>query len=199
MERGILMSTPMVEAILDKRKTVTRRLTGLDEVNKNPDEWELIPFKHSNNEVYFRNKTKEIDWIIKSPYGLPKTNLYVRETWENHNGVVNFKAGGKGLLGDVWKPSIHLHKKHSRIWIREISTRVERLNDITESDALAEGIINARPFGFRYDLICQYETGVDAYMGLWEQLNGKESRELNPWCWRLEYEVLSTTGRPSYL
>lgn len=203
-EKGILMSTPMVEGTLDDRKTETRRLVkGIsEEVTDHQFGYTAFtPPGHISMRGYFTvdGERRFGEKFIKSPYGVVGDILYVRETWEEYHGGINYKAGRYGLLGDCWKPSLFLKKKDSRIWLKITSLGIERLHKITEEGAIAEGIIDARPFGFRYDLICQYETGVEAYKGLWNQINGKDSWEINPFVWVIKYKVLSKTGRPSDL
>lgn len=89
-----------------------------------------------------------------------------------------------------FKPSIHMPKAAARIWLQVVSVRVERLNDITEDDAKAEGVEKAYEV---YKENARYRLG---FMRIWEKLNGKESLNANPWVWAVTFKVLSTTGKP---
>ena len=102
-----------------------------------------------------------------------------------------------------WKPSIHMPKAAARIWLKVVNVRVERLHEITEQDAIAEG---AQCGIFRYGPnVCKGEYHLeinrhadytDGFKYVWHQINGRESWDANPWVWVVELEVLSTTGRP---
>jgi hypothetical protein len=106
-------------------------------------------------------------------------------------------------MGIKWKPSIHMPKDVCRIWLEVTNVRAERLHDITEEDARAEGI---REFT-KDDKLCKYglpdwnwqdmfRTAKQSFMQLWCMINGFESWNENPWVWVIEFKVLSTTGKP---
>lgn len=150
----ILFNTDMVRAIMDGRKTVTRRAVRWDQCQVYGmacvyGKW----LEYYNPE----DVPKElIDWyvkeIAKQPYH-PGDILYVRETWDSMAGsifgdlsadtVYFYKADGDfrpvGWRGN-WHPSIHMPKEAARIWLKVTDVRVERLRDITEEQALAEGV-----------------------------------------------------------
>ena len=194
-EHPILLSTPMVQAILEGRKTMTRRIV------KNVLALELKP-----------------EFTIKlCPYGQPGDVLWVREGFRVCDvGIYAYKANfSTEILNSkfnkgVWKPSIHMPKIAARIWLKIVKVRVERLNEISEVDAFKEGM---KPDGLRVecncskflphhggDLICDdgyFFTNRQAFQSLWQALNGTESWATNPWVWVIEFEVLSTTGKPS--
>jgi len=154
-EIPILFSTPMVQANLEGRKTMTRRMTGLEKINENPDDWQFewadfslkFPWcftqKLTVNEISLaeRNFNQE---RIKCPYGQPGDMLWVRESFQNilrekgkHENI--FKADPL-IWGGKWKPSIHMPKVAARIWLQVEEIRLERLNEIHYQDAIAEGI-----------------------------------------------------------
>ena len=101
-----------------------------------------------------------------------------------------------------WRPSIHLPKELSRIWLQIGEIRVERLNDITEDDAIDEGIgrifMPDEPIFYQH-----YGAGnidgttdpIESYQSLWNSINGSNSWDANPWVWVVKYKILSTTGR----
>lgn len=201
-ELPMLYSTPMVQAIIAGRKTVTRR-----SISTQPD-----------NEGYFEMKLKdgvlEIDYNqgdenprVKCPYGSKGDVLWVRETWAKvpasaycqSNGVLQmplddpsmvavFKAGWN-RSSPLWKPSIHMPKITARIWLQITNIKVERLHGITEADAIAEGV---EPFGFRIK-----NSAIRLFQQLWQSINGEESWNTNPWVWVISFKVLSTTGKPA--
>ncbi|HET8885568.1 MAG TPA: hypothetical protein VFM70_04355 [Salinimicrobium sp.] len=82
-----------------------------------------------------------------------------------------------------WKPSIFMPKVAPRIFLEVTNVRVERLQDISEDDAIAEGITDAAPLGFRYNGFSQFETAKLAFKHLWQSINGEESWKSNPWVW----------------
>ena len=197
-ERPILFSAPMVRAILDGRKTVTRR-----PVKGSALKWleEFVPefVALSANEL--------------CPFGQIGDRLYVRETFNRTNpggaeGVFYYRAdgefpksigGGKFTDAESWKPSIHMPREASRILLEITDVRVERLQDISEGQAQAEGIVGV---AFRPDdgwPICTgYMVGPDdgktglettaakAFAGLWKSTGG--DWDANPWVWVVEFK-----------
>lgn len=226
-ELPILYSTPMVQAKLAGRKTVTRRLRGLHFMNKHPDRWRVEQLENGLfrfSSLIFKERTKQgikNSYIDKaSPYGVAGDVLYGRETWQksnDHNGEFShyiYQADNDPLHAHrKWKPSIHMPKVTARIWERVVNVRVERLHDITEEDAMSEGVISKYVQFDRHDCVEELiwfsvpgfddpgtgVSAVDMYSQLWESMNGPGSWEANPWVWRIETEVLSTTGKPEIL
>lgn len=116
--KPILFNTEMVRAILDGRKTCTRRI--------------MKPQLTAHYGTQY----------VKPPYG-PGDILYVRETWKKApNGYYYYEDWQRNDIADVtkWKPSIHMPKEAARIWLKVTDVRVERLQKITEDGAKAEGI-----------------------------------------------------------
>lgn len=192
----MLFSTEMVKAILGGSKTMTRRMTGLQEINENPDQWKLfgleegitITWKALTIGAGFESNTKK-GWI-PCPYGRPGDMLWVRETFGFPLRQLTYKASWKvDEYGTEprWKPSIHMPKDAARIWLEITDIGVERLQNITESDAKAEGV-EWEPFSYK-----------DGFMTLWQSINGHDSWSANPWVWVVSFKVLSTTGRPAIL
>jgi hypothetical protein len=163
-EIPILYSTTMVEAIIEERKTKTRRCKGLNKINESPSACKLDTLTISKDTgILWARFVKEKDgkeehaWLIKCPYGKPGDLLYVRETWQHTKSAINlslddensgyiYKASQNGRdwasnMDDwTWKPGIHLPKEGSRIWLEITDVGVERLQDISEEDAKSEGI-----------------------------------------------------------
>lgn len=224
--RPILMSAPMVRALLDGRKSQTRRVIGSvygRQVEYLKDEGPVEFSRHFNDPMAwgFRNLDDGADaplgvWADLCPYGVKGDLLWVRESWAYVGtcdpGYLTYKATYPHCLptdvqnvpedikkaGYRWTPSIHMPRKHSRLTLEIISARAERLNEISETDAIAEG---CRPFfdkdspetlyGPNGDGIemAPLKGPVDAYMQLWESINGTGSWENNPWVWAIEFKI----------
>ena len=174
-ERPILFSAPMVRAILEGRKTQTRRLV------------KLRPGQEIEHGAVFSARDP---FLMLSPYGSPGDRLWVRETFHgggNGGAEVAFKADYL-IARDVkrWTPAIHMPRRLSRITLEVTGVRVERLQDISEEDARAEGIDAVR-----------VQTGPAALAGrpwatefcaLWDSLNAKRAPwASNPWVWVVEF------------
>jgi hypothetical protein len=241
-ELPILMSTPMVIATIEDRKTMTRRMKGLEDINLNPDNWVHDGWgwkdAEGNSSFLFGTKNGESEQIIKLPWNVGDI-LWVRESFApGYEGVLDdkemkywtFKVDGDQIYsnGDYakipckpntesatkWKPSIHMPKIASRIWLEVTDVRVERIQDITEEDAIAEGVMMIKSelcFGYKdyvgtgskiagMNVIASVvDTARESFESLWEVINGQESWQLNVWVWCVSFKVLSTTGRPELL
>ncbi|EPA2391887.1 TPA: hypothetical protein ACRMT2_001629 [Pseudomonas aeruginosa] len=192
-ERPILFNDQMVRAILEGRKTVTRRV-----VKPQPDFLGSMvdpntPFKTLDAGLHAR---------ITCPYGEPGDRLWVRETWglqvRSYGGgageFIVYRAtnpdaiyckSSEGREYPVkWKPSIHMRRHSSRILLEITAVRVERLQDISNDQAIAEGI-DTHPMGF-YGNGCI--TAGGAFLELWESINGEGSWAANPWVWVIEFK-----------
>lgn len=202
-ERPILFSTPMVQAIHDGRKTQTRRANKLHDLTI--DEGSGYVF-YSKGRLQFdihRWKEQIIDYC---PYGDIGDILWVRESFRiiNHLGTGSpywYKAGACSMdLQDSdikWKPSIHMPKEAARIWLTIKSVRVERAQDISEADAIEEGI-ESDPIGdgvYKNYMFPEgqfrYLSAPDSFKSLWRSINGAESWNANPWVWVIEFERTS--------
>lgn len=210
-ERPILFSAPMVRAILEGRKTQTRRVVKP----------QCHPFGDmlTANEVAleFSSGTRS----VRCPYGQPGDRLWVKETympdpprdrtwcsvaWEDDkrlDGIperfqiskhVIFRASWDGIELGGWKPSIHMPRWASRITLEITGVRVERLNEISILDSHAEGVggtygetgISLGFPGLNHEW--DNKTAVEQYQWLWESINGPGSWDLNPWVWVVEFK-----------
>lgn len=175
-ERPILFSAPMVRAILEGRKTQTRRI-----VKPQPaGEW-AAPGKTA------------------CPYGRPGERLWVRETWSRAklypaSHELFYRADGECNGRQLslsyieregrWRPSIHMPRWASRIDLEITAVRVERLQEISVGDCCEEGA----PI---YDGDEGQTHAVQTwYRELWEQINGPGSWDLNPWVWVIEFKKI---------
>lgn len=137
---------------------------------------------------------EKLDWLVKQSekhidagYFTPNEKT---ERCEPNDKVIPFH------------PSIHLPKWASRIWLKVTGVRVERVQDISEVDAVKEGVYldaDVTPDGYTVHGMIHWPTAKEAFMALWEEINGKEGVDANPWVWAYEFEVLSTTGKPETL
>lgn len=195
----------MVKAILKGRKTQTRRHikgqpTGDDAIN--------LKDVFNHNPEYFYEICK---------YGKPGDLLWVREKFTPLPfDMVNQRTGlhfsyfadcdAESLeiakeYGFKWKPSIHMPKDAARIWLMIEDIRVERVQEISQIDAQAEGIepvtLHGESKWKRYDEGFCTEYPAISFKTLWISINGEESWKANPWVWVIQFRVLSTTGKPS--
>lgn len=133
MTKGILFNTEMVKAILEGRKTVTRRVIKRDL---------LLCCDFDTDGTICGCRDKDGDWYeIEdfAPYEIDDT-LYVRETWRYYKDGYMYKASCNENWDGLWKPSIHMPKEAARIWLKVTNVRVERLQDITPKQAGEEGV-----------------------------------------------------------
>ena len=194
-ETGLMFKAPLVRAILEGRKTQTRRIA---KPVRHPD----LGNVYSPGALVLEHEPQHV--INRAcPYGQPGDRIYVRETFSQHPewGQLAFRADGEefedadGWLWEPkWMPSIHMPKDLARIWLEVTGVRVERLQDISEADALAEG---AR---FELASIDSVRIGATAsflsgFRNIWESTGG--DWDANPWVWAIDFKVLSTTGRPA--
>ena len=171
-ETGLIFKAPMVRAILEGRKTQTRRVA---KPVKHPDLGNLytpgaLLREHEPQHVINR----------ACPYGQPGDRIYVRETFSRHPewGQLAFRADGEefedadGWLWEPkWMPSIHMPKDLARIWLEVTGVRVETLGIISHEDALAEGV-----------------SSIEEYKALWININGAWLPET--WVWVLDFKCL---------
>ena len=194
-ETGLMFKAPLVRAILEGRKTQTRRIA---KPVRHPD----LGNMYSPGALVLEHEPQHV--INRAcPYGKPGDRIYVRETFSQHPewGQLAFRADGEefedadGWLWEPkWMPSIHMPKELARIWLEVTGVRVERLQDISEADALAEG---AR---FELASIDSVRIGATAsflsgFRNIWESTGGDCTA--NPWVWVVDFKALSTTGRPA--
>lgn len=197
-ERPILFSGPMVQAIRAGTKTQTRRiikqqptkpLSGYVIYSTEPNCSERFHFSNGDDDAAGEYR--------KCPYGHPGDRLWVRESLHNENGLAVYNADGEiveytqGTYGR-WQwtrdslPSIHMPRKASRLTLEITGVRAERLHQISEADALAEGCDGKCPVGN----IQAWRDGPHVYhfAQLWEQINGTESWDSNPWVWVINFK-----------
>ena len=194
-ERPILFSGPMVRAILEGRKTQTRRILK----RKFPfGEIETTVTSLGGCPVHFPDGTWEYEWC---PYGLIGQHLWVRETWRTaqHPFPIGYpyeyRATAEADMTPVdgkWKPSIFMPRAASRITLEITNIRCEQLFAISESDAIAEGVEKCPDGSYKHygKTPGKYNFARFSYTSLWDQINGEGAWEQNPFVWVIEFKVL---------
>ena len=216
-ERPILFSAPMVRALLAGTKTQTRRIvkpqwpTDVVDVSERPALDHVLKCVVSGHSGEWEDE-HSLDEVRRCPYGQSGDQLWVKETHQILNprtdavlpakpqpGVCvlafaadersRFETHSGHLFDGPWRPSIFMPRWASRIQLEITGIRVERLNDISEADASAEGL------SFDTDRI-GYWSGTgdkwwnsarEAYADLWVSINGAGSWTVNPWAWVIEF------------
>lgn len=228
-ERPIIFNDEMVRAILDGRKTQTRRLIKLDHERgfQNP---------------VIRGKNGAVSSVscrlapTLCPLGQPGDRLWLRETWGvvshalddsgriidwqpdrpatsihempfgqgYYSGHAIYRTDGAFTWGDddgngehsCWHPSIHMPRAASRILLEITSVRVERLNDISQADAIAEGMPPSHPSIDQVSRQFGYpDFSRSVFAQLWQRLYGEESWQANPWVWVIEFKRIEDDAK----
>lgn len=223
-EIPILFSTDMVQAILAGRKTQTRRVVKPQPIDNTEIDGNFFEGNHKGYvkvdghpdwqrqfaAEFAKWKVGDVLWVRETFRRISKTMYQYKASYPNKEG----QAERQG-----WKPCIHMPKEAARIWLRVKSVRVERLQDIPTIDTLREGIERKGDKWFRsytpfhqneyqhlYDSIETREWTLSphvSFFSLWASINGYNGHKGvhafidNPWVWVIEFEVLSTTGKPN--
>lgn len=188
--KPILFNSEMVRAILDGRKTCTRRICKDANECTVPD----MEFYNADRRTYavhnFADKehTEQLSTAERTCPICTGDILYVRETWkEAPKGYYYYEDWQKDDIADVtkWKPSIHMPKEAARIWLKVTDVRVERLQEITEVQAQAEGCNSG--------LLTGACTARGQFEDLWNSTVKKSDLDrygwdASPWVWVIEFE-----------
>ncbi|HCI5777223.1 TPA: hypothetical protein NPN96_001465 [Klebsiella quasipneumoniae subsp. quasipneumoniae] len=209
-ERGMIFNGEMVRALLDGRKTQTRRIVkGTDSAVKFCKEWNI-----NGEEVFVVLGEKDhtgmnpVLGAISCPFGAVGNRIWVREAFRVHSRATDvatlvYKASernswteqthrvpvavcNKPATPEKWTPSLHMPRWASRILLEITDVRVERLNAINEHDAQAEGVAKLRGGFWKH-----YQPGwtqhqlsaSGSFVTLWKSIYGDESWNSNPWVW----------------
>lgn len=218
-EKPILMSGAMVRAILDGRKSQTRRIVKPQPVPHDFGEGGIKDaFVQPQTSPGFvavgATVIKPGDTAyVKLPYGQPGDRLWVKETWQeipDGGGTIVYRATDPDWESTdewKWRPSIFMKREYSRITLEITGVRVERLNEISEQDTMAEGLYRhtmkaSNGESFHYSHLTPRELfehsdvpcGTTARIGykiLWESINGPDSWSLNPYVWVISFRRIT--------
>lgn len=207
-EIPILMSTPMVQAIIEGRKTMTRRV--VKPLTPDVD----IVYSHGDHETGKHYRKSGVNGVaelgFRCPYGKPGDILWVRESWNWVDGFLGsgwyiFKASEEDSDQLRWKPSIHMPKEAARIWLEVTDVRIQRVQRITHKDAIAEGASDSLVYSEMklmtglgdWKIPSPFSGYQFGFLSLWCQINGCDSWLANPWVWVISFKVLSATGKPN--
>ncbi|HBR2172172.1 TPA: hypothetical protein L9N07_001283 [Klebsiella pneumoniae] len=190
-ERGMIFNGEMTRAILDGRKTQTRRPVKFPGHDKN------LGCELAGNELAGELSAGN---YLNSAFGKPGDRIWVRETWNKYGGLLTYRAD-HDWIDDMrketvctakWVPSIHMPRWASRILLEIIDVRVERLNAISEEDARAEGIIDGGCLNCGEPEPCGCANpepdATDAFAYLWQSIYGQENWNANPWVWVISFK-----------
>lgn len=221
--KPMLFNTEMVRSILDGRKTCTRRVVKphnpqrakLDDYRQGYGLWFSETTDGTADKWYIKDYSFSPCWIsdrnyikLCAPYH-PGDILYVRETFDElpvkpdgsssgRTTHLYYKADGdkrpNGWQGN-WHPSIHMPKEAARIFLRVTDVRVERLQEITITGLIQEGLI---PNGYlsQYSVMTESEEWFKKWMALWDSTIKPADRECygweaSPWVWVIEFKRIS--------
>ena len=172
-EKPILFKGEMVRAILADKKTQTRRIMKL----KMP--------KNAKKEV--GEDYSIVKYFVTCPYGKVGDRLWVRESFSAEYFNIFYKATEADPDKFKWKPSIHMPRTACRIILEVLNVRVERVQDITGDDAVAEGVPCTK-LGLTYEKnLCRAQ-----FADLWNSINLSRGYgwDTNPWVWVVEFKRL---------
>ncbi len=205
VEKPILFSALMVRALLQNRKTQTRRVVK-GWPNAGTNEWQLLGFH--GGVAAFRSSGERLE--LKCPVTVG-TRLWVRETWcqrmedgrflyEGETPLLWYAATTPGVVaGDddggiryrkdgseasPWKPSIHMARWASRITLEVVDVRLQRVQEITAEECIAEGL--------PADMPMSPDMWRESFAGLWDAINAKRGFgwHANPWVWAYTFKVV---------
>jgi len=186
LEKPILFNTAMVQAILEGKKTSTRRIFKK-------------PFEVHPNGMITKQRGNERLVPYEPPYHIGDT-IYVRETWLKADDGLHYKADEtfiskehREAFGYKWKPSIHMHKEAARLFIEVTDVRAERLNDMNEADAFNEGMSAILGENLNVDLLNKSKPAKAIFKCLWDSIYSKQGNgwEENPWVWVIEFKKIN--------
>lgn len=205
----ILFSGPMVRALLAGRKIMTRRIidnpiaNDCDVVHLVQDAEIVNPKSEDGHPLVLKGLCASFNdgvWVIPSKYGNVGDVLWVRETampaiYDGVDAGYIFKADQPDRKTRSWKPCIHMPKTACRIFLQITDIRVERLQDITDKDAVLEGIESDKK-GYFKDYMSELGSAGSmgpyaSFMTLWTSLNGPTAWDGNPWVWVLTFKRIN--------
>ncbi|MDP9037816.1 MAG: hypothetical protein M3O02_00915 [Acidobacteriota bacterium] len=214
-ERPILFNGPMVRAVLDGRKSQARRVVKWNNHAGVNLAFSRLEAEHMFNVMWgLYSRDGEARWQeranAKCPYGKSGDLLWVRETFGfdcmagadecAHKDCIHYRADvtdGRATESwkGHWKPATHMPRWASRITLEITEIRVQRLQEISEADAVAEGTrIDHMPIDVSR---MPYPTHIDCgrFAAAWESINGSGSWDANPWVWAVSFKLLADSSQ----
>ena len=216
-EKPLLVSGPLIRPIQTGEKTETRRMHGLDQVNSYPSLWNFKHMEYVDATQTWRAvfSLGEKCGIVKinCPYGGTGTNLWVRESFYVDRQYDKARPSDlpdyikRGYMADGEKPqwagktrtSIHMPRWLSRLDLENLETYPERLHDITEAGANAEGATRAwegcedghfyHPDDQTEKVLGQLGSYVIGFKAIWLNVNDRDSWDRNPWVWVIKFKL----------
>lgn len=201
-ERGMIFNAEMVRAILSGQKTQTRRVMKSQPYpskTREGDYWfscnKVRSMVHVSDFISGNSVIPDVHEFFSTccPFGAVGDRIWVRETFGDCGARLVYRADsddGASCAVKRWTPSIHMPRWASRILLEITNVRVERLNDISEQDAIAEGIERYNDDGTVY--YGPYGKGdcrpERAFSDLWKSIYGDENWQANPWVWVIEFK-----------
>lgn len=212
-ERPILVTTALVPPILRDKKTQTRRLRGLNEINQSPDDWKLVSFQRStlhNGQwaAFFSNLVGGMNMVVPCPYGGPGDRLWVRETFQFYfpNTIDESE-----MVREIWRAKNERRRPEGSVvcyratdklpliispdgdeigWTPSIhmprwASRITlELTDVRVQRLLEITAADVVAEGF------QFSSDIEQFKATWKKLNGADSWDENPWVWALTFDRL---------
>lgn len=197
-EHSIIFNTESVKAILEDRKSQTRRVIKPQPISK-ISEWNMLPKKKRQPAVYWKDMYYGgyPNLIKDCPYGKLGDRLWVKETW----AVISYPDGTTARKFETvykandnsgypyqikWKPPRFMFKKYARIWLEITDIRVEMLQEINESDSVNEGVVRPKKDGTKY------LNSRLAFKDLWNSIHKKEHTwRDNPFVWVISFKKVN--------
>lgn len=204
--KPILFNTEMVRAILDDRKTVTRRVLKPHNTRKakrceylqGEGLWFDDEINEFDKDTHIKDYSISSCWIGTEIYiqkyasYRPGDILYVRETWCQPATHTFWYKADSSIQNVLWRPSVSMPREAARIFLRVTDVRVERLQDISDKDLLREGEV---PY-ICADGTFDRKNTKTSFLGMWDATLKPKDRalygwEANPWVWVIEFERIS--------
>lgn len=185
--KPILFNTEMTRAILEGRKTVTRRV-----MKPQPIAAVKTLYRKDRTNIW-RTHGADCWYEFRAPC-VPGDILWVRETWaKSMAGTFMYRADDKAIMVERWHPSIHMTREAARLFLRVVAVRVERLKDITPEQIDAEGCKEWAYSATTGELL---PSGPSWFSIAWDNTLKPADRALygwaaNPWVWVIEFERIS--------
>ena len=202
--KGIMFSEDMFKAVIGGEKTQTRRIIPIDPkdnlIGKGITEWTTFEV-HNTYEVigHYPRYRKEDIVYLKEPYIKMHDGIIFRYSKPGYLAEHKLSDKDNGVDSRLWENKMFMPARYARYFIKITNVRVERVQDISEKDAVAEGV----GYGYRMNAgwpdylnikngVCTItqDTAAASFGTLWEKINGKNLWESNPWVWVYEFELI---------